>query len=725
MEVRAAGVNFRDVLIALGMYPDEVMLGNEGAGIVREVGRGVTGLAPGDRVLGIFAGGVGPVAVADSRLLVKLPDGWSFVDGASVPVVFLTAYYALRDLADLRSGESVLIHAAAGGVGMAAVQLAKHWGAEVFATASPGKWQAVRDLGVAQTHLASSRDLEFEQKITDATAGRGVDVVLDSLAREFVDASLRLLPRGGRFVEMGKSDIRDADQVAAEHPGVRYRAFDVIEAGAERMGEILHEVMALFAAGVLHPLPTRAWDVRQAKDAFRFISQAKHIGKVVLTVPREGRVGTVLITGGTGNLGAAAAKHLVTAHGVRDLVLASRSGPASAGDLERELTELGAQVRIVKCDVAERAAVAKLLAEIGDALTGVVHTAGTLDDGLVGNLTAERVSAVLRSKVDGAMHLDELTRDKDLSLFVLYSGAAGIFGGAGQAGYAAANVFLDALAHRRRTAGLPAVSLAWGLWAQLGGMTAHLDEADLARLGRDGVGGLTTEEGMALFDAALAVGEPLLVPMRLDLAGLRRQRPDEVAHVLRAFTGTAQTRRVAGDAPDSSEPRLIKQLTGQTEAEQVRILLDVVRAEAAAVLGFPSAADVTPERAFRELGFDSLTGVELRNRLSRITGSRLAPTLVFDHTTPQALAEFLRGELAPSQSETAAADVLGELDRLETAMAGFVPDNGTGGEVAARLRALLARFEEAAPAENGMSQRIQDATADQIFDLIDNDLQIS
>ncbi|MFC0111196.1 type I polyketide synthase [Kibdelosporangium aridum] len=725
VEVRAAGVNFRDVLIALGMYPDEVMLGNEGAGIVREVGRGVTGLAPGDRVLGIFAGGVGPVAVADSRLLVKLPDGWSFVDGASVPVVFLTAYYALRDLADLRSGESVLIHAAAGGVGMAAVQLAKHWGAEVFATASPGKWQAVRDLGVAQTHLASSRDLEFEQKITDATAGRGVDVVLDSLAREFVDASLRLLPRGGRFVEMGKSDIRDADQVAAEHPGVRYRAFDVIEAGAERMGEILHEVMALFAAGVLHPLPTRAWDVRQAKDAFRFISQAKHIGKVVLTVPREGRVGTVLITGGTGNLGAAAAKHLVTAHGVRDLVLASRSGPASAGDLERELTELGAQVRIVKCDVAERAAVAKLLAEIGDALTGVVHTAGTLDDGLVGNLTAERVSAVLRSKVDGAMHLDELTRDKDLSLFVLYSGAAGIFGGAGQAGYAAANVFLDALAHRRRTAGLPAVSLAWGLWAQLGGMTAHLDEADLARLGRDGVGGLTTEEGMALFDAALAVGEPLLVPMRLDLAGLRRQRPDEVAHVLRAFTGTAQTRRVAGDAPDSSEPRLIKQLTGQTEAEQVRILLDVVRAEAAAVLGFPSAADVTPERAFRELGFDSLTGVELRNRLSRITGSRLAPTLVFDHTTPQALAEFLRGELAPSQSETAAADVLGELDRLETAMAGFVPDNGTGGEVAARLRALLARFEEAAPAENGMSQRIQDATADQIFDLIDNDLQIS
>ncbi|MER7114164.1 type I polyketide synthase [Saccharomonospora azurea] len=726
LEVRATGVNFRDVLIALGMYPDEVMLGNEGAGIVREVGSAVTGLKPGDRVLGIFAGGVGPVAVADGRLLVKLPDDWSFVDGASVPVVFLTAYYALRDLADLRGGESVLIHAAAGGVGMAAVQLARHWGAEVFATASPGKWPAVRELGVADDHLASSRDLDFEKKVLDATDGRGVDVVLDSLAREFVDASLRLLPRGGRFVEMGKSDVRDPDQVAAEHPGVRYRAFDVIEAGAERMGEILREVMALFAEGALRPLPTRTWDVRQAKDAFRFISQAKHIGKVVLTVPREAEHGTVLVTGGTGQLGAAVAKHLVTEHGVRDLVLASRRGPDAAGELDRELTELGARVRIVACDVADRAALAAVLDDIGDALTGVVHTAGTLDDGLVDNLTPERVSTVLRSKVDGAVHLDELTRESDLSLFVLYSGAAGVFGGAGQSSYAAANVFLDALAHRRRAAGRPALSLAWGLWAELGGMTAHLDETDLARLGRDGVGGLRTEEGLALFDAALAVGEPLLVPMKLDVAGLRKQQPDEVAHLLRVFAGAApRTRRAAGDAPAESAPRLVVQLAGRSETEQTRLLLDVVRTEAAAVLGFPSADDVAAERAFRELGFDSLTGVELRNRLGKLSGIRLAPTLVFDHATPQALAEFLRGELAPSQAETATAGVLGELERLEAALAEFAPDDGAAGEIATRLRTLLARFEDSTPTENELSQRIQDATADQIFDLIDNDLNLS
>ncbi|MFC3455475.1 type I polyketide synthase [Amycolatopsis speibonae] len=727
LEVRASGVNFRDVLIALGMYPDEVPLGNEGAGVVLEVGPGVTGLAPGDRVLGVFAGGVGPVAVADGRLLAKLPPEWSFVEGASVPVVFLTAYYALRDLADLRRGESVLVHAAAGGVGMAAVQLARHWGAEVYGTASPAKWQAVRELGLDDTHLASSRDLGFEARFADATGGRGMDVVLDSLAREFVDASLRLLPRGGRFVEMGKSDIRDPELVAAEHPGVRYRAFDVIEAGAERMGEILREVMALFADGVLRPLPTRTWDVRRAHEAFRFLSQAKHVGKVVLTQPRRlDGTATVLVTGGTGNLGALAARRLVSGHGVRDLVLTSRSGPDAPGaaELARELTELGARVRIVRCDVADRAEIAEVISGIGTALAGVVHTAGTLDDGLIGDLTPERLSAVLRSKVDGAAHLDELTRGLDLSLFVLYSGAAGVFGGPGQGNYAAANVWLDALAHRRRAAGLPATSLAWGLWARLGGMTAHLGEAELARLSRDGVGGLDTEEGLALFDTALAMDEPLLLPMRLDVAGLRRQRPDDVAHLLRGFTVATTSRRVAGEAKEGSGSKLLKRLAGLPSPEQEALLLELVRTEAAAVLGFPSTAAVEPARAFRELGFDSLTGVELRNRLGKVTGGRLAPTLVFDHATPAALAAFLRGELAPSGAEEAASDVLGELGRLELAVTGLADDGETTAEVAARLRSLLARL-TGDEAENGVSRRIQDATADQIFDLIDNDLRIS
>ncbi|MEV6319521.1 polyketide synthase dehydratase domain-containing protein, partial [Streptomyces sp. NPDC051776] len=262
--VRAAGVNFRDVLNALGMYPGEAgLLGGEGAGVVTEVGPGVTELAVGDRVMGMFPGAFGPVAVADARTVARVPAGWSFAQAASVPIVFLTAYYALRDLAGVRSGESVLVHAAAGGVGMAAAQLSRHMGAEVFGTASVGKWDTLRGLGLDDAHMASSRDLTFEDAFLAATGGRGVDVVLDSLAGEFVDASLRLLPRGGRFLEMGKTDVRDPETVATEHPGVAYRAFDLWEAGPERIGQMLAELVVLFEAGVLEPLPVTCWDVRR------------------------------------------------------------------------------------------------------------------------------------------------------------------------------------------------------------------------------------------------------------------------------------------------------------------------------------------------------------------------------------------------------------------------------------------------------------------------------
>ncbi|HWO22149.1 MAG TPA: SDR family NAD(P)-dependent oxidoreductase, partial [Kofleriaceae bacterium] len=248
--VHAAGVNFRDVLDALGMYPgDPGPLGNEGAGIVLDVGLGVTTVAPGDRVLGVMRAAFGPVAVTDHRLLTRMPAGWSFAEAAAIPIVFLTAYYGLVDLARLRPGERVLIHAAAGGVGMAATQLARHLGAEVFATASPGKWALLRELGFDAEHLASSRTREFESHFLRATGGQGMDVVLDSLAREFVDASLRLLPRGGRFVEMGKTDLRDPERVAQDHPGVAYRAFDLAEAGPERTQQMLVELMALFARG--------------------------------------------------------------------------------------------------------------------------------------------------------------------------------------------------------------------------------------------------------------------------------------------------------------------------------------------------------------------------------------------------------------------------------------------------------------------------------------------
>ncbi|WP_190019439.1 SDR family NAD(P)-dependent oxidoreductase, partial [Streptomyces lucensis] len=403
--VRAAGLNFRDVLMTLGMYPGPVAIGSEGAGVVVEVGPGVADLRPGDRVMGLMRGAMGPVTIADRRLLAPVPAGWSFAQAASVPIVFLTAYYALADLAELRAGQRLLIHAATGGVGMAATQLARYWGAEVFGTASTPKWPVMRAQGYDEAHTADSRTLDFESAFLDVTGGTGMDVVLDSLAQEFVDASLRLLPRGGRFVEMGKTDVRDGEEVAARHPGVLYRAFDMIEAGPERISEMLADLGELFRRGVLRPLPVTAFDVRRAPQAFRLMGQARHVGKLVLTVPPPlDPDGTVLVTGGTGTLGAITARHLITRHGAHHLLLTSRRGPNAPGatQLHQELTQLGAHITITASDTSDPHQLAHLLASIPaeHPLTAVIHTAGTTDDATLTNLTPEQLHTVLQPKID-------------------------------------------------------------------------------------------------------------------------------------------------------------------------------------------------------------------------------------------------------------------------------------------------------------------------------------
>ncbi|MFI9463116.1 SDR family NAD(P)-dependent oxidoreductase [Streptomyces xiamenensis] len=647
--VRSIGLNFRDVLLSLGMYPGEAQLGGEGAGVVTAVGGQVTDLAPGDRVMGLFTGGLGTTVAVDRRLVVPVPEGWSFAEAATTPAVFCTAMYALRDLAGLSAGESVLVHAAAGGVGMAAVQLARAWGAEVYGTAAPHKAEVVRSLGVAADHVASSRDLAFEERFAEVSGGRGVDVVLNSLAGEFVDASLRLLREGGRFVEMGKTDIRKSPR------GVAYRAFDLAEAGPDRIQEILREILELFGRGVLHRLPVTAWDARRAPGALRHMSQARHIGKVALSLPRAPRPdGTVLITGGTGVLGSLVARHLVTEHGVRHLLLLSRGGPDAPGAaaLSQELGELGAHTTVVACDAADRTALAAVLADIPDAhpLTGVVHAAGVLDDGLVESLTDEQIQRVLRAKADAATHLHELAGD--VEMFVLFSSAAGVLGGAGQANYAAANAFLDALAERRVRAGLAGVSLAWGLWQSRSGLTSALSGTDVARMAGGGGGALGDREGLALFDAALRGADARLVPIRLDLARLRERGTDHgVPHLFRSLI-QPRTRRAAAHAGGPSS--LADRLAALPAPARHKALLDLVRADAAAVLGHGDPGAVDDGRAFREIGFDSLTAVELRNRVATATGLRLPSTLVFDHPTPAALADHLSETLFGAGHRTAA-----------------------------------------------------------------------
>ncbi|WP_443098484.1 type I polyketide synthase [Streptomyces tubercidicus] len=740
--VRAGGVNFRDVLNALGMYPGEAgALGSEGAGVVLEVGPGVQDLQPGDRVMGMFFGAFGPLAVADRRLLARIPEGWSFAQAASVPVVFLTAYYALVELGELQAGESVLVHSAAGGVGMAAVQLARHLGAEVFGTASPGKWETLRSSGLDGAHIASSRDLDFERSFLAETGGRGVDVVLDSLAREFVDASLRLLPRGGRFLEMGKTDIRDPAQVAAAHAEVRYRAFDLWEAGPERIGEMLTALLDLFEQGVLEPLPVTAWDVRRAPEAFRYLSQARHIGKVVLTVPAPlDPQGTALVTGGTGGLGALVARHLVTEHGVRHLLLASRRGAQAPGvdALRDELAALGAEVTVAACDSADRESLRALLDSVPKQhpLTAVVHTAGVLDDGVLSSLTPERLDKVLAPKVDALSNLHELTRHEDLAAFVVFSSVAGTFGSAGQANYAAGNAFVDALACRRGGLGLPAQSLAWGAWAPGVGMTGELSEADLQRMARGGMLPLTPEQGLGLLDTTRDLARPLLLPMNLDTAPLRAH-PEAVPPLLRGLVRAPARRGAATSAAakGTEAPRdLAERLAALPSADREQYLLDLVCNQVALVLGHGSAEDIEPDQAFKELGFDSLTAVELRNHLNAATQLRLPATLVFDYPTPLVLVRHVLAEIDLPET-SGAQPILGELTRLEAALAGATVGDEERAEITDRLRALTAQWQGGGKPEQDADPYTETdeddgelasaSTAGELFDLIDKELGTS
>ena len=452
------------------------------------------------------------------------------------------------EIAGLSAGQRVLIHAGAGGVGQAAIQIARHLGAEVFATAHPNKHHVLTGLGVDPEHIASSRTLDFVDAFRDATDGQGMDVVLNSLRGEFVDASLQLLPRGGSFIEIGKTDIRAAGDIAAAHPGVNYQAIDLAGAPAESLQPAWTALTELFTAGVLTPLPTTSYGLLNAPQAFRDMSQGLHTGKIVLIPPTElDPEGTVLITGGTGMLGALFAEHLVTHYGIKHLLLVSRSGPAASGaaELHQRLTGLGAQVTITACDTANPAELAAVLDTIPaqHPLTAVIHAAGVLDDAVVSR--NDRRSTRRGPGRQGRRRLASASphrrpRPGRVRLVLLGRGHTG----QPRAGQLRGRQRLPGRAgpHRHRTQP-QATSVAWGYWQTPSGMTAHLNTTDLTRLTSTGLTPITNEHGLALFDAALTSQRPNLLASPFNTAALTRHaRHHALPPILSALTTSRPTR---------------------------------------------------------------------------------------------------------------------------------------------------------------------------------------
>jgi NAD(P)-dependent dehydrogenase (short-subunit alcohol dehydrogenase family)/acyl carrier protein len=425
--------------------------------------------------------------------------------------------------------------------------------------------------------------------------------------------------------------------------------------------------------------------------------------------------GTVLITGGTGTLGRHIARHLIAEHGVTHLILCGRSA-VGADDLSADLCALGAEVTVAACDISDRAALAALIEAIpaDHPLTAVVHAAGVLDDRVLSALTPERFDTVFRPKVDGAWYLHELTAHLDLAAFVLCSSATGVLGGAAQANYAAANCFLDALAAYRRARGLSAHSLAWGLWNTESGMAGALGEAELRRLRRDGIEPMSVDSALALFDRALASDRALLLPMRV-------RRSESAVGLLNSRTKSVIRRRAEerpGGEGDSAS--LSQRLAGLPLIQVTAILLDTVREHVADVLGHSGIDSVDPDRGFGDLGIDSLSALEVRNRIGAETGLRLSATVMFDYPNPTAMADFLREELFPESPMVDSVDA--ELLRFEASLDAMAMTEEQRSRISVRLRELAARWTGPMRPESESAGTLESATADEMFDILDSEL---
>ena len=653
VRVLASGLNFRDVLLALGIYPGgDIPLGAECAGVVTDVGAEVSEFAAGDTVFGYAPASLASEVSVPAAFLAKVPTRLSVDEAAALPVAFLTAYYGLHRLAHLQRGERVLIHAAAGGVGLAAVALAQRCGAQVYATAgSEEKRELLRSMGVAQ--VMDSRTLDFADQIASATAGQGVHVVLNSLAGDFITASLRALGANGRFLELGKRGILTPQDLARLRPDASYHAFDLgTDAHSDRglLRPMFDDLLAALEDGSLRALPITTFALDEAQDAFRFMAQARHVGKIVLRRPSTPEAGAALvsagatywITGGLGALGLETARWLVD-RGAKHLVLSGRRAPDDAAmQVLASLEGRGATVRVVQADAAERAHMQSLLDDIVrdmPPLRGVIHAAGTVRDAVLMNQHWPHAQPVMRSKAHGAWVLHELTRDMPLDFFVMYSAAGVLLGARGQGVYPAANAELDALARVRRRLGLPALSVAWGAWAGAG-MAAQVATQGNDHWADRGLRKIEPAEGFARLETLMRDDAACAAVLPIDWGRFLARLPEGID---RAFFAAVAPRAIesSSEASATQDISVTAHIKSLPAGQRRQALMQHFSERALHVLGLEPTTAVDPRTPLKDIGLDSLMAVELRNALTRSIGQPLSVTLLFDYPTLDALTIYL------------------------------------------------------------------------------------
>ena len=657
--VTTSGVNFRDVLNALGVLKEylqamgfadstEVPFGGECAGIVVAVGQGVTNFQVGDEVIAAQAvGSLRSHVIVNAKFAIAKPDHLNYAEAATIPTTFLTAYYGLHHLAKIKPGDKILIHAAAGGVGQAAVQIAQQVGAEVYATASEGKWDFLKASGIE--HVMNSRNLDFAEEVMQLTDGRGVDLVLNSLNGDFIPKNLDILASNGRFVEIGKVGIWNEQQVAKVRADVNYYPFDLLEVSSRDpnlIATMFAELRQQFIEQKLQPLPHKVFPIQQANEAFRYMGQAKHIGKVVIELPTGDRIvkpdGCYLITGGMGALGLQVA-HWLVEEGAKHLVLLGRSQPSpTAQQAIKNLQNKGITVDPVRADISDYNVVKEAIANLcaSHFLRGIIHAAGILDDGLLTSLSRSRWQRVLEPKVAGAWNLHRATQKLTLDWFVCFSSIVSVFGAAGQSNYATANAFLDNLMHYRRQQGLPGLSINWSIWDEVG-MASRMTTEQQQRLSQQGLTAIAPQQGLQILKQLLSQQAAQAIVFPVDWTTFLSQQPANPFFV-----------RVQPKI-DSRDRASFLQHLAQTDVDlQQSVLQAHIRAQIAKVLGFADPENVDTQEKFADLGMDSLMAVEFKNNLQTHFGEAISLSAAFDYPNVELLTAYIFQELIDKNALT-------------------------------------------------------------------------